>query len=440
MAPPQLPGDAPVADVLHPVEVGFGKAVGDKLGLPFLHHFNGLLGQRLHFHKPLGRDDGLHIVVAAVAGAHIVGVVLHLYQVSLGVQVGHNGLPGLVAVHAFVFAAQIVDLALVVQHPDDLQIMPQAHLEVVGVMGGGHLDAAGTEFHLGIVIGHHGDGLVQQGQDHVLAHNGLVALIVGVDADAGVTQHGFRTGSGHNDLAGAILQGVADVPQVAGLIHVFHLGIAQSGDAVGAPVDDPAALVDQALFIQGDEDLPDGLGAALVHGEPGAVPVAAGAQLLLLLHNPVAKAVLPVPNPLQELFPAQVIPGQTLLAQLLFHLDLGGNARMVHTGNPEGIIALHPLKADDAVLQGRVHGVTHVQLAGDVGGRHNDSEGLLVLVPLCVEIAALLPHLVNFRFHGLGLVDLVQFFCHTKLPFHKKRPGCQNTQGEKFSAVPPEFP
>ena len=38
MPPPQLPGDAPVVDVFHPVKIGLGEAVGDKLGLSFLHH------------------------------------------------------------------------------------------------------------------------------------------------------------------------------------------------------------------------------------------------------------------------------------------------------------------------------------------------------------------------------------------------------------------
>ena len=88
---------------------------------------------------------------------------------------------------------------------------------------------------------------------------------------------------------------------------------------------------------------------------------------------------------------------------------------MVHTGNPQGVVALHPLKTDDAVLQGGVHSVAHVQLAGDVGGRHDDGKGLFVLIPLRVEVTALLPHFVNLGFHGLGVVDLVQFFCHCVL-------------------------
>ena len=278
------------------------------------------------------------------------GVVLHFDEIALRLQVSHNGFPGLVPVHAFVLTAQGIDLALVVQHPDDLQVMPQAHLEVVGIMGRRHLHAAGAEFHFGIVIGHHRDGLIQQGQDHILAHNGSVSIVVGVDADTGVTQHGFRPGSRHHNLSGAVLQRVTDMPQMAGLIHILNLRVTQRGNTVGAPIDDPAALVDKALLIQGDKHLPDGLGAAFVHGKASPVPVAAGTQFLLLLYDPVTEPVFPVPHPLQELFPAQIVPSQPLFAQLFLHLDLGSNAGVVHAWDPQGVVALHPLEADDAVL------------------------------------------------------------------------------------------
>ena len=76
-------------------------------------------------------------------------------QVAAFFQILHNLLAGFVAVKALVLAAQLIDLAVVVQHPDNFQVVAQTHLEVVGVMGGGHLDAAGAEFHFGVVIGNH---------------------------------------------------------------------------------------------------------------------------------------------------------------------------------------------------------------------------------------------------------------------------------------------
>ena len=406
MTPPQLTGNAPVADILHPVEIGLAEPLGDELGLPFLDDPDGFLGQRLHLHEPLGGDDRLHVLMAAVAGADVVAVRLHLHQISARFQIGDDLLSGLVAIETLILSAVFVDPAVVVQHPDDLQIVAQTHLKVVGVVGGGHLNAAGAKVHLGVIVSDDGDFLIHKGKNDHLAHDVLVALVVGVDAHAGVAQHGLGTGGRHDHLAGAVGQRVADVPQVAGLVHILHLSVGQGGDAVGAPVDNAAALVDQTLFVQRDEDLPHGLGAALVHGEPGTLPVAACAQLLLLLHNAVAVFVLPIPDALQKLFTTKIVAGQALLAKLLLHLDLGGDAGVIDAGNPQGVVALHPLEPDQGILQCRVHGVTHVQLTGDVGWGHDDGEGLLAFIHLGVEVAALLPHVVDFGFHLLRLVDL----------------------------------
>ena len=79
---------------------------------------------------------------------------------------------------------------------------------------------------------------------------------------------------------------------------------------------------------------------------------------------------------------------------------------MVNTGEPQGVVALHPLKADQAILQRRVHGVAHVQLTGDVWGRHHNGEGLLALVLLRMEVAAFLPHVIDPGLHLLGFIDL----------------------------------
>ena len=188
-------------------------------------------------------------------------------------------------------------------------------------------------------------------QDAGLADQMLIALVVGVDGHAGVAQHGLGTGGGDHQIAAAVAQGIADVPEGAGLVHIFDLGVGQGGDAVGAPVDDAAALIDEALFIQVDEGLANGRGAGVVHGEAGAVPVAAGAELHLLGYDARAVFVFPVPDALEELLAAQVVAGQALLgAQLFLHADLGGDAGMVGAGQPQGAVALHALEADQDIL------------------------------------------------------------------------------------------
>ena len=175
---------------------------------------------------------------------------------------------------------------------------------------------------------------------------------------------------------------------------------------MGAPVDDAAALVNEPLVIQFAERLPDGTGAALVHSKARAVPVTGGTHLLLLLYNAVAVLFLPGPYALQELLPTQVIAGQALLTQVFLHLDLGGDSGVVRTGQPQGLISLHPLEANKNILQRGIHGVAHVQLPRDVGGRHHDGKRLFVRVRLRTEAAAVHPHLVDPGLHLPGIVHL----------------------------------
>ena len=61
---------------------------------------------------------------------------LHLHQISARFQIGDDLLSGLVAVETLILSAVFVDLAVVVQNPDDFQIVAQSHFKVIGVVGG----------------------------------------------------------------------------------------------------------------------------------------------------------------------------------------------------------------------------------------------------------------------------------------------------------------
>ena len=236
--------------------------------------------------------------MAALAGAHVVLEGLHLDEVAALLQILHNLLTGFHTGEAGVLAAVLVDGAVLVHHVDDGQVVALAHLEVVGVVGGGDFHHTGAEVHLHVLIGHNGDFLVHQGQDDVLAHQVLVALVLGVDRHGGIAQHGLRAGGGQLDVAAAVGQGVAQVPEGALLLLKDDLRVGDGGLAVGAPVDDTLAPVDEALLIELDEHVAYSLGAALVHGEAQPIPIAGGAQQLQLLQNAAAELILPGPGPL----------------------------------------------------------------------------------------------------------------------------------------------
>ena len=119
VAPPELTGDAPVLDVLHPVEVGLVVAGRDELDLAGTDDVDGRVCQRFHLDEPLLRDAGLDDGAAAVAGADVVLHGLDADKVTLFLEVGHTGFPALFGGHADVLLRNVLVHAAVIGHDVD---------------------------------------------------------------------------------------------------------------------------------------------------------------------------------------------------------------------------------------------------------------------------------------------------------------------------------
>ena len=242
------------------------------------------------------------------------------------------------------------------------------------------------------------------------------------------------------------------MPEMAFLLFMFHLSIRQGRLALRTPVDDPGAFVYISLLVQADKHFLHGFGTALIHCETFPVPVAGDAQLLQLVLDGSGIFLFPLPGPLQEAFASQFFLIDALFLKLVCHLYFCGDGCMIRPRNPQGVIPLHSLIADQDILQCIVQGMPHMKLACDVRRRHNRCERLSAPVNLCVEIFVLTPFLIQFLFDRFRIVCLCQFLAHLALLLPsflallrrcsrflhisiKKRP-LQNVKGE-ISAVPP---
>ena len=165
----------------------------------------------------------------------------------------------------------------------------------------------------------------------------------------------------------------------------------------GTPVDDPLGAVDQAVVVHPLEDGLHRPGQPRVHGEALARPVHAVAEAAHLAEDPAAGLLLPLPDPLDERLPTEVVPGEALLGQLPLDHVLGGDAGVVHARQPERVVALHAAAAGQRVHQRVLEGMAEVQRAGDVGRRDDDAERRLVgrLRSAGREVAPLDPPLVE---------------------------------------------
>ena len=296
--------------------------------------------------------------------------------------------------------------------------MALANLKVVGVMGRCNLNHAGTEFHVHVLVRHDGDFAVDKGQHNRLAHDVLIPVVRRIYRQSRIAQHGLRTGGGELNKTPLLAHyRIFHMPEMALLLHMLYLCVGDGGLANRAPVDDAVALVNVALVVELYKHFLHGLGTALVHGKALSLPVGGGTHLLQLVDDASAILLFPVPGPLQEFLPAQVLLVNAFLLQLFDDLDLGGDGGVIRSRLPEGVVSLHPLIADQNILHGVVQRVSHVELPGNVGGRHHNGKGLFTAVHFRVKIPVILPFFVQAVFDACGVVGFSKFFAHACSPF-----------------------
>ena len=157
MSPPELAADAPVADVLHPVEIDLGEALGDDLDAAVFDRFDGRFGQGLHFDEPLLAGERLDDGLAALAVTDGVGIGFDLVQQPFFFQVRDDLLAAVEAVHALIGPGVLVHGGVGVQDIDQGQVVPLGDLEVHRVVGRGDLDRAGAEGRVDGFVGDDGN-------------------------------------------------------------------------------------------------------------------------------------------------------------------------------------------------------------------------------------------------------------------------------------------
>ena len=226
VAPPDLAGDAPVADIFHPVVVGVFPLFGENAGLAAFYGVQCPLGERRYFHIPLQRkvrfDDGL----AAVAATNRHRVVVDFIQVAARFQVGNNLLSGLEAIHSLVLMSGSVDNAGFVKDINFIETVAQADFKVVEIVCRGDFDHTGAELALHVVIGHHRDLSPHKRQENFCADQITVALIFRMYRYGGIAQHGFRAGRRHRNKATRFADHrIADMPEMPLVILMLDFNV-----------------------------------------------------------------------------------------------------------------------------------------------------------------------------------------------------------------------
>mmetsp|Transcript_40170 Transcript_40170/g.96285 ORF Transcript_40170/g.96285 Transcript_40170/m.96285 type:complete len:738 (+) Transcript_40170:1120-3333(+) len=427
VAPPQLPADAPILDVVQPVEPGLLVLLREDLQLPTAHGGGGPGGQLLAVHPPLGNEIGLDDVPGPRASTEAHGVGLLVHKQPFSAQRLLDCLSRLVPVLAHKLATQLVDVPVVVEDRNELQAVPLTHVVIVGIVGRGNLHRPGPELLVHVRVRHHHHLPVgEKGVHQLLAHQRRVALVLGVHGYSYIPEHGLQTGGGHGDAGIGTLHLVAERGQRPALhrlrppgnrnqcppheVVVIHFQIRQSGTKVRAPVHQSGAAEDLALLVEAHEGFLHGGAQHLVHGEPLSGPVHGYTDTPELKLNALAVLLLPIPHALQESLASVIMPGLLLVRQqLLLHHGLGCDARVVHPRDPAHHSAGHAVPSAQGILDGHGQRVPQMERPRHVGRRNHHHEPLGLLgshSPLHVrrKEPPLLPPIAPGALHRLWVI------------------------------------
>ena len=416
VAPPQLARDAPVLKVLHPGGVGLRPTRGVEGDLARVDGVECRPLELIDGDEPLLGQPRLQCGVATVAVHDGVIEVLDVIEQVMLLKPLDDGLAALLAGHAGELAVALDDHRVLVEDIDLRQVVSLTHGVVVGVVGRGDLDKAGAKVGVDMPILKDGDLTVDDGKLDGLAHEGGLLGVLRGNGDARVAEHGLGARGGDDDIVLAVDrlgQRVAQVPQVALLVLVLGLVVRDGGGAVGAPVDDALAAIDQTVVVPVAEDLAHGLGIVLVHGKALVIEVDGATHALDLLDDDAAVLVGPVPAGVDELVATDFQAADALALELLVDLSLRSDTGMVGAEHPARGLTAHTSHTNDGVLDGVVGGMAHVELAGHVGRRNGDGAVAHALTALVV--AAVEPLLQDRRLVGRRIVVLGHFF-HISLP------------------------
>ncbi len=376
MSPPQLPADAPVLDVAHPLEIGLCPVVGHEARAPCLDSLQGGLRERRDFHVPLIGEVGLEHGPGAIATRHFEAMLFDALEETGRFQLGDDALACLESIQAAeALRDVVVELGPRSEDVDLREAVAQPDVIVVEIMSGGDLDDARTKLRIDIRIGDDGNLAIRQRQAHHRPHPVPIAIVIGVHGDRRIPEEGLRAGRGDHDVTGSVRQRIPEVPQRSVFLLALHFEIGQRGEQHRVPIHQALAAVDQTLGVQAHENLGNRLRQPLIHREPIASPVDRVAQAAHLGRDGAAGLLLPPPDPFDEGIAAQIRPLESLSIELALDDHLCRDARVIRAGLPECAVTAHAVITGQGVHERVLERMAHVKRPRNVRGRNDDAVG-----------------------------------------------------------------
>ncbi|KAI7360158.1 valyl-tRNA synthetase-like protein [Hortaea werneckii] len=413
VTPPELAGQTPIVNVLHPSSVLPLRALRLDLDGAVGHSVQCRLREWLHGHPPLWLQHWLNDIFALRAQRdHHLVVGLANEKPKL-LEFSDNGVPDIKALLTFERTGIGVHGAVVVEDVDELKVVFLTTLEVIEVMCGCDLDRTSTEVLLDSVVAKDGKKALSKRMSHVLTQEML---------------HGLGTSSGNFDGLFSAVDRVLEVPDATKLdLLVIAWYVGKCGSETRTPVDESVRAVDEAFIVQLHKCLTDSCGKVLVHGEGLPRPIHRTTQPPQYLVDLDVVLLFPFPDSVYELLAAQVVPRQSVSPVVEHVLDdaLRRDTCMIATRHVQHGQTFHTIPPDQSILQARCESMSNVESTRDVRRRDGYHErarllDIAVLRELGVMETLLLPPIVpctldNRRDFTLSLLLLLAILVATIL-------------------------
>lgn len=379
-----MTGNVPVFETLEIIDKDLFLTGGVEFDFAFFEVFDGGFSKAFHVDEPLRFEHRLNDSATFVTVGDRVGdfffaahkaLFFKIFQdLFAGFKSGETTIGfGDVGVHSAVFG----------DNRDALQIVTLANFEIVEIVGGGDFDGAGAVFGVGVLVGDDGDFTVGEREFNKATNEVLIARVIGVDGDGGITEKGFGA-SGTDDnfgvfdigvIVGAAIGGgddlIGNIPEVTRFVLVFDFDVCESSLVVRAEIDEFFATVNHAVIPHFFKSFVDARDDVLIKGESEIIPSTRGTKSTKLEFHIATLLLDEVPDTGVKFVAGIFKAGVTFFFECAFVDDPGFEASVIGARDIPSIFAAETVVASEGIFEGDGEAVTDVKIAVGVGGWHN---------------------------------------------------------------------
>ena len=298
MSPPKLPGDIPVAEILHPSEVGLSPTLWVEGNLTVFNYLCCRLFELIDGNKPLLREPWLQRSATAVAVHNGVIKVFNVIKQTVLFKPSNNSLTSLISVKTRELTIAVNNNGMLIKNVNLLKVMSLTHSKVVRVMSWGYFNKTSTKACINMPVRENWNLSVNNGQNNGLSNKISLFWVLRRNSYARITQHGLWTSSSYGNVFNAInrlFEWVAQVPKMALLVSVLCLIVRDRSLAMRTPVYDALTAINELVMIPVNKDLTNSLGVLRRHSELLVIKINGAAHALNLRNNGSAVLARPIP-------------------------------------------------------------------------------------------------------------------------------------------------